>query len=208
MGRHNHIYHHCSIGEDPQDKKFRGEAESELLIGDNNTIREFCTINRGTGSGGGTTRVGNQNWIMAYVHVAHDCLIGNNNTFANNTTLAGHVVIEDNVILGGFTGVHQFCHIGKNSFSAIATVITRDVPPYVLVSGNTAKPTGLNREGLKRLGMDAERMDMLRKAYRILYQEGLLLKDALERLDLLAVDTPEVAAFVSFIRNSERGIVR
>jgi UDP-N-acetylglucosamine acyltransferase len=208
IGSHNHIYHHCSIGEDPQDKKYQGESESELVMGDHNTIREFCTINRGTASGGGTTRVGNQNWIMAYVHIAHDCIVGNNNTFANNTTLAGHVVIEDNVILGGFTGVHQFCHIGKHSFSAIASVITRDVPPFVLVSGNTAKPTGLNREGLKRQGMDANSMDMLRKAYRTLYQEGLLLKDALERLDILAVETPEVKAFVSFIRKSERGIVR
>lgn len=208
IGTNNRIYHHCSIGEDPQDKKYHGEANSALIIGNDNTIREFCTINRGTAGGGGVTRMGDHNWIMAYVHIAHDCTIGNANTFANNTTLAGHVLIEDHVILGGFTGIHQFCRIGRHSFSAIAAVITRDVPPYVLVAGNTAVPTGMNREGLKRLGMEPARIDVLRRAYKILYREGLLLKDALARLDTLATDFPEVAAFVSFIRGSERGIVR
>jgi UDP-N-acetylglucosamine acyltransferase len=208
IGTNNHIYHHCSIGADPQDKKYRGETDSLLTIGNGNTIREFCSINRGTGPGGGVTRLGNDNWLMAYVHIAHDCQVGNANTFANNTTLAGHVIIEEQVILGGFTGIHQFCRIGRHSFSAIASVIVKDVPPYVLVAGNTARPTGLNREGLKRHGLGAEKMDMLRKAYRILYREGLLLKDALARLDTLATHSAEVAGFVDFIKASERGIVR
>lgn len=208
IGTSNHIHHHCSIGGDPQDKKYHGEPESVLEIGNENTIREFCTINRGTVGGGGITRLGHHNWIMAYVHIAHDCLIGDHNTFANNTTLAGHVSVDTHVILGGFTGVHQFCRLGSYSFSAIASVITRDVPPYVLVSGNTAVPTGLNREGLKRMGMDADRIETLRKAYKVLYREGLLLKDALVRLDAMAVELPEIAHFAAFIRRSERGIVR
>jgi UDP-N-acetylglucosamine acyltransferase len=208
IGKNNRIYHHCSLGADPQDKKYRGETDSLLSIGDGNTIREFCSINRGTGSGGGVTRLGNDNWIMAYVHIAHDCQIGNANTFANNTTLAGHVIVEEQVILGGFTGIHQFCRIGRHSFSAIASVIVKDVPPYLLVAGNTARPAGLNREGLKRHGLETEKMETLRKAYKILYREGLLLKDALVRLETLAANSAEVAAFVSFIKASERGIVR
>jgi UDP-N-acetylglucosamine acyltransferase len=208
IGTGNRISHHCSIGGDPQDKKYHGESESVLEIGNGNTIREFCTINRGTAGGGGITRLGHHNWIMAYVHIAHDCLIGDHNTFANNTTLAGHVSVDEHVILGGFTGVHQFCRLGSYSFSAIASVITRDVPPYVLVSGNTAVPTGLNREGLKRMGMDAERIELLRKAYKVLYREGLLLKDALARLDAMTMELPEIAQFAAFIRRSERGIVR
>lgn len=208
IGSNNRIYHHCSIGEDPQDKKFQNDVQSELQIGDDNTIREFCSINRGTASGGGLTRLGNNNWIMAYVHIAHDCHIGNTNTFANNTTLAGHVLIDDNVILGGFTGVHQFCRIGSHSFSAIASVIVKDVPPYLLVAGNTAKPNGLNREGLKRHGMEQDRIELLRKAYRIVYRDGLLLKDAIEKLDSLAMLSTDVEQFADFIKVSERGIVR
>ena len=208
LGKNNRIYHHCSIGANPQDKKYNAEADSALEIGNDNTIREFCSINRGTAGGGGTTRLGDRNWIMAYVHIAHDCIIGHANTLANNTTLAGHVTVDDHVILGGFTGIHQFCRLGSHSFAAIASVITRDVPPYVLVAGNTAEPTGLNREGLKRIGMEPARIDVLRQAYRILYREGLLLKDALARLDTLGTDFPEVAAFAAFIRGSERGIVR
>ena len=139
IGKDNRIFQFCSIGEDPQDKKYKGEAESALVIGDRNTIREFCTINRGTGDGGGVTRIGHDNWIMAYVHIAHDCQVGNQTVFANHSTLAGHVQVDDAVILGGLTGVHQFCHIGRFSFAAISTVIVKDVPPYLMVTGNTAK---------------------------------------------------------------------
>jgi len=158
--------------------------------------------------GGGTTRVGNNNWIMAYVHIAHDCLVGNNTIFANNATLAGHVHIDDFAILGGFTGVHQFCRVGCHSISAIASIIVKDVPPYLMVSGNTAKPSGLNRVGLRRNGFSDKSVDALRKAYRIVYREGLLLKDALKKLETLADANGEVANFTRFIRGSKRGIIR
>ena len=154
IGQNNKIFHFCSIGEEPQDKKFNQDSNSSLVIGSGNTIREYVSINRGTDAGGGKTVIGNENWIMAYVHIAHDCIIGNNSIFANNATLAGHVIIENFVTLGGFTGVHQFCRVGSYSFSAISSVIVKDVLPYILVSGNTAKPSGLNREGLKRNGFD------------------------------------------------------
>jgi len=208
IGVNNHIYPFCSIGEDPQDKKYNGETDSVLRIGDNNVIREYCTLNRGTGHGGGVTSIGNDNWIMAYVHIAHDCIVGDRNTFANNTTLAGHVVIGNDVIFGGFTGIHQFCHIGDCSFTAISSVIVKDVPPYLMVAGNTAKPCGLNKEGLRRHGFSQKRIDALRKAYRILYREGLMLRDAFIRLDELSGGNPDIKNFVSFIKNSRRGIVR
>ncbi len=208
IGSNNRVFHFCSIGEDPQDKKYQGESDSILEIGDNNTIREYVSINRGTGDGGGKTVLGDDNWVMSYVHVAHDCLIGNNNIFANNVTLAGHVSIDNHAILGGFTGVHQFCHVGSYSFSAISSVIVKDVPPYVLVSGNTAKPSGLNREGLKRHGFSSEMINTLRKAYRTIYRDGLKLKDALKLLENMSVKSKEVKALYDFIAASQRGIVR
>lgn len=208
IGVDNKIYQFCSIGEDPQDKKYGGEKESELTIGDRNVIREYCTFNRGTGPGGGLTSIGDDNWVMAYVHIAHDCIIGNRNTFANNTTLAGHVQIENDVIFGGFTGIHQFCRIGSYSFTAISSIVVKDVPPYLMVSGNTAKPCGLNREGLRRHGFDSSRIDELRKAYRTLYREGRLLNDALKALDEYAASNSDIACLVNFIRQSDRGIVR
>ena len=208
LGENNKIYEYCSIGGDPQDKKFQGEKESTLEIGSNNVIREYCSINRGTRHGGGITRLGDGNWIMAYVHIAHDCLIGNNTVLANNTTLAGHVVIDDFVILGGFTGVHQFCQLGKHSFSAISSIIVKDVPPFLMMTGNTAKPNGLNKEGLKRHGFSSQSIKHLKKAYKLVYRDGLLLKDALQELEALATECSEVQDFVEFIRKSERGIAR
>lgn len=208
IGANNEIFSFCSLGGDPQDKKYLGENESFLEIGSNNTIREYVSINRGTGDGGGKTIIGNDNWIMAYVHIAHDCIINNSTTFANNATLAGHVTVDDFAILGGFTGVHQFCRIGSYSFSAISSVIVKDVPPYVLVSGNTAKPSGLNREGLKRHGFDADTINILRKAYKTIYREGLILKDALAALTELSAESEKVELMRSFIASSERGIVR
>jgi UDP-N-acetylglucosamine acyltransferase len=208
IGRDNTIYQFTSIGENPQDKKYAGEKESVLSIGDGNTIREFCTINRGTAGGGGSTRIDHGNWIMAYVHIAHDCRVGSNNVFANNATLAGHVTIDDFVTLGGFTGVHQFCRVGSYSFSAISSVIVKDVPPFLMVSGNTAKPGGLNREGLRRSGMKNERIILIRRAYKILYREGLLLNDALSKLAELAEESEDVTLFCDFIKASRRGIVR
>lgn len=208
IGTDNRIYQFCSIGDDPQDKKFRGEADSRLEIGSGNVIREYCSINRGTGAGGGVTRLGNDNWVMAYVHIAHDCDVGNGTVLANNATLAGHVTIEDHVILGGFTGVHQFCRMGAHSFAGIASVIVKDVPPYVLVSGNTARPNGLNREGLRRHEFPAEEIEALRRAYRILYREGRLLQEAVQRLQELAATSRHVARLVQFIEGSSRGIAR
>ena len=208
IGEATRISQFSSIGDDPQDKKFQGEAESFLEIGSGNVIREFCSINRGTAQGGGVTRVGNGNWIMAYVHIAHDCLVGDHTVFANNATLAGHVHVDDHAILGGFTGVHQFCRVGRHSISAIASIILKDVPPYLMVAGNSAKPSGLNRVGLKRNGFSDESVEALRKAYRIVYREGLLLKNALEKLRALAYESEEVALFTRFIEQSGRGIVR
>jgi len=208
IGSNNVISSFCTLGSDPQDKKFKGEKDSILEIGSNNTIREYVSINRGTGEGGGKTVIGNNNWIMSYVHIAHDCIVGNDTIFANNATLAGHVTIDDFAILGGFTGVHQFCRIGSYSFSAISSVIVKDVPPYVLVSGNTAKPSGLNREGLKRHGFDSDTINILRKAYKAIYREGLILKDALNVLSELSAESEKVELMRSFISSSERGIVR
>ena len=208
IGSKNKIFQFCSIGDDPQDKKYQGEADSRLEIGDGNVIREYCSINRGTGDGGGITRLGSDNWIMAYVHIAHDCVVGNHTIFANNATLAGHVTIDDYAILGGFTGVHQFCRVGSYSISAIASVIVKDVPPYLTVSGNTAKPGGLNREGLKRHGFSDETIKQLRKAYKLIYREGLLLKDALRELESMAKKSKEVTCLRNFIKQSSRGIVR
>ncbi len=208
IGSHNKIFNFCSIGEDPQDKKYKDDSNSYLEIGSGNTIREYVSINRGTSNGGGKTSIGSNNWIMAYVHIAHDCCIGNNSTFANNTTLAGHVSIGDFVILGGFTGVHQFCRVGNYSFSAISSVIVKDVPPYILVSGNTAKPSGLNREGLKRNGFNSDDINLLKKAYRIIYRDGYILAEALEELLKISKDSKEAELLYSFISSSERGIVR
>ena len=208
IGTDNRIYQFSSIGDDPQDKKYNRDKNSSLEIGDGNVIREFCTINRGTDHGGGTTRIGHNNWIMAYVHIAHDCIVGDNTIFANNTTLAGHVEVDDYTIFGGFTGVHQFCHVGKHCFSAISSVIVKDVPPYLMVAGNTAKPSGLNREGLKRHGFSSETINALRQAYRIVYRKGLTVRDALAELEALSSEHDEVRYFAEFISGSGRGITR
>ena len=208
IGNENHIFQFSSIGEDPQDKKYHGEENSRLEIGDRNTIREFCTINRGTDDGGGTTSVGNDNWIMAYTHIAHDCIVGNNTIFANNAGIAGHVRIEDNVTLGGFTGVHQFCKIGRHSLIAGHSYVVKDVPPYLIVAGNTAKTGGINKEGLKRQGFAPEIIDALWQAYKIVYKKGLILSEAIEQLGPLRSQFSEVSDFVVFIESATRGITR
>ena len=208
LGRNNRIFAFCSIGEDPQDKKFTGDVPVRLEIGDRNTIREYCSINRGTPGGGGLTTIGNDNWIMGYCHIAHDCHIGNNTIFANNATLAGHVEIADYAILGGFTGVHQFCRLGESSFTAISAVVVKDIPPYVMAGGNTARARAINREGLRRRGFSVETIAAIIRAYKTLYRQGLLFEDALAELDEQARSSAEVARFVSFIRGARRGIVR
>ena len=207
IGKDNRIFQFASIGEVPQDKKYHGEA-SLLEIGDRNTVREFVTINRGTEEGGGITRLGNDNWLMAYIHIAHDCLIGNHTTFANGASLAGHVTIDDYAILGGFTLVHQFCAIGENSFCGMGSAIGKDVPPYIMVSGNPAQPYGLNTEGLKRRGFDKAMIRDLKEAYKVIYRSGLTVDQAITRLQEMATQTPEIEAMITFLTHSTRGILR
>ena len=207
IGRDNHIFQFCSLGEVPQDKKYAGEP-TRLEIGDRNTIREFCTFNLGTVQDVGVTRIGDDNWIMAYVHIAHDCQVGNKCTFANNSQLAGHVIVEDWAILGGFTGVHQFCRIGAHVMTAVSTVILQDVPPYLMAAGNTAQPYGINVEGLKRRGFTADSITSLKRAYRTLYKSGLLLEEAKAKLADDAKTQPDVQRFVDFLEVSKRGIIR
>lgn len=207
IGRNNRIFQFSSLGEVPQDKKYAGEP-TRLEIGDRNTIREFCTFNLGTIQDQGVTRIGNDNWIMAYVHIAHDCQVGNKTTFANNTQLAGHVHVDDWTILGGFTGVHQFCRIGAHVMTAVGTVILQDVPPYLMAAGNTASPYGINVEGLKRRGFTSESITALKRAYRTLYRSGLVLDEAREKLVEQALTQADVQLFVDFLNLSKRGIIR
>ncbi len=207
IGRNNHIHAHAVLGGDPQDKKFRGER-TELVIGDDNIIREFCTLNRGTGDGGGTTRIGNDNWILAYVHIAHDCQVGSHCVFSNNAALAGHVVVGDYVILAGYTLLHQFCRVGDHAFTAMGAKINADVPPFVLVGGDYAVPRGINSEGLKRRGFDADQIRAIRRAYKTLYASGLPLAEAKLELARMAADVPAVGDMLGFIEQSERSLLR
>lgn len=207
IGRNNRIFQFASLGEVPQDKKYAGEP-TRLEIGDGNTIREFCTFNCGTAQDAGATRLGNDNWIMAYVHLAHDCQIGNNTIFANNSQLAGHVHVGDYAILGGFTAVHQFCHIGAHSITAIGTIVLQDIPPFVIASGNTAKPFGINAEGLKRRGFPVDTITRIKRAYKTLYKSGQTLEDAKLEIAKQASACPELQALIDFLANSARGIIR
>jgi UDP-N-acetylglucosamine acyltransferase len=207
IGRENRIYQFCSIGEEPQDKKYAGEP-TELIIGDRNTIHEYCSLHVGTVQDKGVTRIGNDNWIMAYVHVAHDCVVGDNAIFANNATLAGHVTVGDWAILGGFTGVHQFGRVGAHSFCGVGTVLLQDLPPFVTVSGNPAAPHGINSEGLKRRGYSAEAIAQIKRAYKALYRQGLSMEEARSAIVEMAATTPELQIFSDFIAASGRGIVR
>ncbi len=207
IGARNRIFPFNSIGEIPQDKKFAGEA-TRLEVGDENVIREYCTLNRGTETGGGVTRVGHRNWIMAYCHVAHDCLVDDDVTMANGTTLAGHVEVGCQVTLGAFTVIHQFCRVGTQAFSAMGTVVFKDVPPFTTVSGVSAAPHGLNSEGLKRRGYPEATQRALRRAYKVIYKQGLTLNNALIELDSMAQEYNEIALLANFIRGTKRGIVR
>jgi UDP-N-acetylglucosamine acyltransferase len=207
IGQDNRIYSFASIGDAPQDKKYGGEP-TRLEIGDRNTIRECCTINRGTTQDAGATRVGDDNWIMAYVHIAHDCQVGNEVVLANNSTLAGHVKVGDFVIMGGFSGVHQFCQIGTHAFLAMFSGITRDVPAYCMVSGRPAVPRGVNSEGLKRRGFAPSQIRSIREAYRLVYRSGIKLEEALAAIEADMDQKPELQAFAASIRASTRSIVR
>lgn len=207
LGRGNRIYPFASLGEAPQDKKYAGEP-TRLIIGDGNTIREFCTLNTGTVQDRGETRIGNDNWIMAYVHIAHDCVVGNHTIFANNATLAGHVLIDDYAILGGFTGVHQFCRIGAHVITGIASVVRQDVPPFVTAAGNPATPHGINSEGLRRRGFTPEAISAIKRAYKTLYRSGLGLAEARQRIEAEADQHPELKPLADFLAVSGRGIIR
>ena len=207
LGAHNQVFHFVSLGEAPQDKKYAGEP-TRLEIGDHNVIREFCTFNIGTVQDRGVTTIGSHNWIMAYVHVAHDCVVGNHAIFANNASLAGHAEIGDWVILGGFTGVHQFCKIGAHVMTGISSVVFKDIPPFVMASGQPAAPHGLNNEGLKRRGFSAVSLSALKRAYKILYREGNTLAEAQEKLAADAGAHAEIQQLLDFLARSERGIIR
>jgi UDP-N-acetylglucosamine acyltransferase len=207
LGSDNRIFSFAAIGGEPQDKKYKGEP-TRLEIGDRNTIREFCTFNCGTVQDGGLTKVGNDNWIMAYVHVAHDCAIGNNTIFANNAQLAGHVHVGDWAILGGFTVVHQFVRIGAHSMTAMGTILLQDLPPYVTASGNTAEPHGINVEGLKRRGFSADGITAIRRAYKTLYKAGHRLEEAHQAIASEVLQIPELALLAEFLAESGRGIIR
>ena len=207
LGRDNRIFHFCSIGEANQDKKYKGEP-TRLEVGDRNTIREYVTLNRGTAQDRGVTRVGDDNWIMAYCHVAHDCEVGDNTVFANHATLAGHVDIGDWTILGGFVGVHQFVKVGAHVMAGIASVVTQDVPPFITIAGQPCAPHGINAEGLKRRGFGAEAIAALKRAYRTLYKSGLTFAQAREAIEAQAAAAPEVRALAEFLAGSTRGILR
>jgi UDP-N-acetylglucosamine acyltransferase len=207
IGAHNHIYQFSSIGDDPQDKKYAGEA-TRLEIGDRNTIREYCTINRGTAQDNGITTLGDDNWILAYVHIAHDCRVGSNTIFSNNATLAGHVHVGDWVIFAGFSGAHQFCHVGAHSFLGMYAGANRDVPAYTMVAGQPAAPKGINAEGLKRRGFSAEQIKNIKKAYRVVYRQGLKLAEAISELEHLLPKQPELKLFVDSLYTSDRGLLR
>ena len=207
IGQGNRIFSFCALGGEPQDKKYRGQ-DTALEIGNDNTIREFCTFNIGTVEDTGVTRLGHRNWMMAYVHLAHDCQVGNDTIFANNASLAGHATVGDWAIMGGFSGVHQFCRVGEHSFIGISAVVTQDVPPYVTVAGNPTTPYGINSEGLKRRGLPPQDIAAIKQAYRKLYRSGLSLEDARQEIALIAAEFPCVQILLDFLSGSQRGIMR
>ncbi len=207
IGRNNRIFQFASVGEDCQDQKYGGEPTT-LVIGDHNIIRENCTIHRGTVQDRGETRIGSHNLLMAYVHVAHDCVIGDNTILANCATLAGHVVVGDWAILGGGTMVHQFCHIGPHSMSGGGSIVLKDIPAYVMASGQSAGPHGINVEGLRRRGFGKEALLALRRAYKVVYRQGLTVEQARAELEKTYAGMPEMGPLVESLRIAERGIIR
>ncbi|MCR6686367.1 acyl-ACP--UDP-N-acetylglucosamine O-acyltransferase [Pseudoxanthomonas sp.] len=208
IGRDNRFVGHVAVGGEPQDKKYAGER-TELVIGDRNLFREFVTLNRGTAGGGGITRIGDDNWMLAYSHVAHDCIVGNHCVFSNNTTLAGHVTVGDWVIVSGFAGAHQFCRIGDHAFLGMGALVSGDVPPFTMVGGNSlGRPRGINSEGLKRRGFDPDRIAAIKRAYRTLYVAGLPLAEAREQLAAQAEGSEDVRQLLDFIDGGERPLLR
>lgn len=207
LGAHNTVFQFASVGEDPQDRKYRGET-TQLEIGDANVIREYVSLNRGTIEGGGVTRIGSNNLFMAYAHVAHDCTVGNHVVFANAASLAGHVEVADYVTLGGFTCVHQFCRLGTYSFSGLGTVINRDVTPFTMVAGNQASAYGINKTGLKRHGFSVDCLAALHKAYKLLIKYRGDRSRHSAQLQALGNQYSEVQELIHFVQQSERGVTR
>lgn len=207
IGRDNHIFQFAVVGEVPQDKKFSGER-SELVLGDRNVIREFSTLHRGTAQDKGETRLGDDNLLMAYTHVAHDCRIGSHVIMANAASLGGHIEIDDWAILGGFTIVHQFCRLGAHCFTSMGSVVSKDIPPFVTVSGHPARVRGVNLEGLRRRAFAEERIRMIRKGYRLLYRSGLLIDDAVAQLRELGSDSADVLLMADFLAQRSRSLLR
>ncbi|MBU2709759.1 acyl-ACP--UDP-N-acetylglucosamine O-acyltransferase [Zooshikella harenae] len=207
IGKNNRIFQFASVGEDCQDKKYNGEP-TRLEIGDNNIIREGCTIHRGTIQDNGVTKIGNNNLLMAYVHIGHDCILSNDIIMANNAAIAGHVHIDEGVILGGYSTVHQFCQVGAFSMTAAHTAVFKDIPAFVTVSGNPAAAHGMNYEGMRRRGYSAELINVLRRCYRIIYRQGLTLKDAIAELEQWASEYDEVQRLIDSLLSSNRGITR
>jgi len=209
IGKSNKIFHSSSIGEQPQDMKYKNQ-ETYLEIGDRNTIREFCTINTGTVEGNKKTKIGNDNWIMAYVHIAHDCIVKNNIVIANSATLAGHVEVDDHVVLGGLTAIHQFCKIGQHSITMGGTLLSQDVPPYVraVSRGGMAFPNGINSEGLKRRGFTSKAISDIKNGYKIIYMRNNSIDEAKKELAKLALSSSDVGLYLDFIEKSNRGLIR
>ena len=207
IGENNRIFQFASLGAIPQDKKYRGEP-TRLIIGNSNTIREFTTFNLGTVTGIGETRIGDDNWIMAYCHLAHDCVIGSHTIFANNASLAGHVTIGDYVILGGYTLVFQFCQIGDYAMTAFAAGVHKDVPPYFMAAGYRAEPAGINSEGMRRNGFTPEQITNVKNAYKALYRQGLSYEEARSQIAQAAETAPELAVLRDFLADSQRSIIR
>lgn len=207
IGRNTRIFQFASLGEEPQDKKYGGE-DTELIIGDNNTIREMCTFSRGTIQGGGKTVIGNNNWIMACVHIAHDCILGDNIIMANNTSLAGHVTVGNWAILSGYSLIHQHCSVGEHSLTSFASFVNQSIPPYVTVSGEKAKAKGVNTEGLRRRGFTPEQIQQVRRAYKVLYRSGNTLEEARTELAKMARDSSEIQPLVDFLNSAEKSMIR
>jgi len=207
IGRNTQIFQFASMGEEPQDKKYDGE-DTELIIGDNTTVRELCTFSRGTAQGGGKTIIGNNNWIMACVHIAHDCQLGDNIIMANNASLAGHVTVGDWAILSGYSLIHQFCNVGEHSFTSFASHVNQSIPPYVTVSGEKARVKGVNTEGLRRRGYTPEQIQQVRRAYKVLYRSGLRLEEAREKLEEMAEGHDEIKPWLEFLDTTEKSFIR
>jgi UDP-N-acetylglucosamine acyltransferase len=207
IGRNNHLFQFSSVGEACQDMKYNGEP-TRLEIGDNNVIREGCTLHRGTVQDAGVTKIGSHNLFMANVHVAHDCVLGDHIVVANNVALAGHVHVGDFAILGGFTAVHQFCHIGTHCMTGAGSVVLKDIPAFVMANGNSVSPHGMNTEGLKRRGFSEKTIKVLRQAYKIVFRQGLTLDTAIARLHEMSVDGDELSVLIASLKNSSRGIIR